>query len=170
MSMYVKSKLATVLVLLLSNAALADGTLAVKANIVGSVLLTVDTPSGMVSGGGSATFSSTLGSSWALDSAPAGFSMVRDGDVTTLSSSLRTKVIKANLTSTRYELTARLLRPLPEGVQWRVCGATLSSANAVTVTTSDYDTDNALWWEIVMSSSATRTPIDDIVIFTVVTK
>lgn len=166
-----KLRLAAATALLISVAAFAaDSTLRVTATLVGSVLLTVQSGESTTSGAGEATLSCAIGNVASMQAGFAGFALTRSGKQWKLSSTIQSSAVKANMTNTSYGLTARLQRPLPTGVAWRVNGVELSNAKAVTITSAEFGTNSSLSWEIVIDDSATAVPLDDVIVFTVVPK
>ena len=149
-------------VVALAVVALADNTVSVTATLVGSVLLSVENAGRTISAPGTATLDVTLGP------AAGSASFVRHGKQAKFESTIQARALKANMTSTRYALTARLLHALPAGVEWRVNGVALSEATAATVTTAAFGETGDLRWEIVVDESAVDARLDNAIVFTVV--
>ena len=132
----------TLALLVLATSAMAQSRLTVTANVVGSTLLTLDNAGRTFSGAGTATVNA----------------------LSTLSSTIHYRALKANLVNTSYTLVAQLQHALPSGVTWKVNGVTLSTSPAA-VTTASFGDSDSLSWEI-----AATTPLDNAIIFTVVPK
>lgn len=157
--------------LLIPVAAFADNTLRITATIVGSVLLTVQHGANTISGAGGTTLAASFNSRSDLQTAPAGFTLTHVDQRSALTSSIQAHAVKANMPATTYSLTARLQRPLPQGVVWRVNGVALSDTSAATVLTStDFGATSSLSWEIIVDDSATGVNVDNTIVFTVVPK
>lgn len=154
--------------LLMSAGAFADSSLTISARIIGSVLLTVESNGVALSGPSSTTITYTLGSINSIQAAPAVFTLTRDRGISKLVSEIKAGAVKANLINTSYALTAKLLRPLPSGVTWRINGIALSDTMAAIVMTADFGVTQALPSEILVDANASTSSLDNAIVFTVV--
>lgn len=166
-----KSILAFAALLAMAGGALADtssGTLTVTGTVQSSISLTVESAGGTTSGTGTAGATSALGSiSKYGSSAPTGFTLARGASNWTLSSTIGVKVLKANLTSTDYTLTAQLGSAPASGVAWKLNGSTLSDSAATTLTsTGTYGSTASYSWDVVVADSAAAAAIDNTINFT----
>src|SRR6185369_8539497 len=91
-----------------ANAATSSGTLTVTGTVESSISLTIESAGGTTSGTGTAAATSDLGNISKFGSAPTGFTLARGASNWTLSSTVGVQVVKSNLTSTDYTLTAQL--------------------------------------------------------------
>jgi hypothetical protein len=149
------------------SAATSSGTLTVTGTIDSSISLTVESAGGTTSGTGTAAASSDLGSISKFGSAPTGFTLARGASDFTLSSTTGVEVIKANLTSTDYTLTAQLGSAPASGVAWKLNGSTMSDSAATTLTsTGTYASTGSYSWDIVVADSAAASAIDNSMNFT----
>ncbi len=147
----------------------SSGTLTVTGTIDSSISLTVESAGGTTSGTGTAAASSDLGSISKYGSAPTGFTLARGASNWTLSSTVGLQVVKANLTSTDYTLTAQLGSAPASGVAWKLNGSTLSDSAATTLTsTGTYASTGSYSWDIVLADSAAAAAIDNTINFTAV--
>jgi predicted secreted protein len=158
--------LATVLVSLgITGSVFADtssATLTVTGTVASSISITVESAGGTTSGTGTAAASSDLGSISKFGSAPTGFTLARGASNWTLSSTVGVQVVKANLTSTDYTLTAQLGSAPASGVAWKLNGSTLSDSAATTLTsTGTYASTGSYSWDIVVADSAAAAAIDN---------
>ena len=145
----------------------ASGTLTVTGTVASSVNLTVESAGGTTSGTGTGAATSALGSIAKFSSAPTGFTLARGGSDWTLSSTVGVQVVKANLTSTDYTLTAQLGTAPASGIAWKLNGSTLSDSAATTLTsTGTYASTGSYSWDIVVADSAAAAAIDNTINFT----
>jgi predicted secreted protein len=148
-------------------AATSSGTLNVTGTIESSISLTVESAGGTASGTGTAAASSALGNISKFGSAPTGFTLARGASNWTLSSTVGVQVVKSNLTSTDYTLTAQLGSAPASGVAWKLNGSTLSDSAATTLTsTGTYASTGSYSWDIVVADSASAAAIDNTIDFT----
>jgi predicted secreted protein len=148
-------------------AATSSATLTVTGTIESSISMTVESAGGTTSGTGTAAATSALGSISKYGSAPTGFTLARGASDWTLSSTVGIQVVKANLTSTDYTLTAQLGSAPASGVAWKLNGSTLSDSAATTLTsTGTYASTGSYSWDIVVADSAAAAAIDNTVNFT----
>ena len=160
---------AVVLTVLSMNAfaATSSGTLTVTGTIESSISLTVESAGGTTSGTGTAAATSDLGNISKYGSAPTGFTLARGASNWTLSSTVGVQVVKSNLTSTDYTLTAQLGSAPASGVAWKLNGSTLSDSAATTLTsTGTYASTGSYSWDIVFADSAAAAAIDNTIDFT----
>src|SRR5256885_11476430 len=111
-----------------ASAATSSGTLTVTGTVESSISLTIESAGGTTSGTGTAAATSALGSISKFGSAPTGFTLARGASDWTISSTVGVQVVKANLTSTDYTLTAQLGSAPASGVTWKLNGSTLSDS------------------------------------------
>jgi predicted secreted protein len=150
-----------------ASAATSSGTLTVTGTIESSISLTVESAGGTTSGTGTAAATSDLGNISKFGSAPTGFTLARGASDWTLSSTVGIQVVKANLTSTDYSLTAQLGSAPASGVAWKLNGSTLSDSAATTLTsTGTYASTGSYSWDIVVADSAAAAAIDNSINFT----
>jgi hypothetical protein len=148
-------------------AATSSGTLTVTGTIESSISLTVESAGGTTSGTGTSAATSDLGNISKFGSAPTGFTLARGASNWTISSTIGVQVVKANLTSTDYTLTAQLGSAPASGVAWKLNGSTLSDSAATTLTsTGTYASTGSYSWDIVVADSAAAAAIDNAVNFT----
>jgi predicted secreted protein len=148
-------------------AATSSGTLTVTGTVASSISLTVESAGGTTSGTGTAAATSDLGNISKFGSAPTGFTLARGASNWTLSSTVGVQVVKANLTSTDYTLTAQLGSAPASGVAWKLNGSTLSDSAATTLTsTGTYASTGSYSWDIVVADSASAAAIDNAINFT----
>lgn len=148
-------------------ASTSSGTLTVTGTIESSISLTVESAGGTTSGTGTADATSALGNISKFGSAPTGFTLARGASDWTLSSTVGVKVIKANLTSDDYTLTAQLGSAAASGVAWKLNGSTLSDSSATTLTsTGTYGSTGTYSWDIVIADSAAAGSLDNTISFT----
>ncbi|HYO76984.1 MAG TPA: hypothetical protein VE010_11015, partial [Thermoanaerobaculia bacterium] len=84
----------------------------------------------------------------------------------TLSSNVGVKVVKANLTSTDYTLTAQLGGAPATGIVWKLQGSTLSNSAPTTLTsTGSYGSTASYNWDIVTADSAAAGSINNSISF-----
>ena len=160
---------AVVLTVLSMNAfaGTSSGTLVVTGTIESSISLTVESAGGTTSGTGTAAATSDLGNISKYGSAPTGFTLARGASNWTLSSTVGVQVVKSNLTSTDYTLTAQLGSAPASGVAWKLNGSTLSDSAATTLTsTGTYASTGSYSWDIVLADSAAAAAIDNTINFT----
>jgi len=157
--------------MMVASVALADtssGTLTVTGTVASSINLTIESAGGTTSGAGTAATSSALGSfsKWG-GSAPTGFTRTRGASDWTLSSTVGVKVVKANLSSTNYTLTAQLGSAPATGIVWKLNSSTLSNSSPATLTsTGAYGSTESFTWDIVIADSATAAALDNSIAFT----
>jgi hypothetical protein len=145
----------------------ASGTLTVTGTVESSVSLTIESAGGTTSGTGTAAATSSLGSISKYGAAPTGFTLARGASDWTLSSTAGVQVVKANLTSTDYTLTAQLGSAPASGIVWKLNGSTLSDSDATTLTsTGTYGSTGSYSWDIVVADSAAAAAIDNTINFT----
>jgi len=150
-----------------ASAATSSGTLTVTGTVESSISLTVESAGGTTSGTGTAAATSSLGNISKFGSAPTGFTLARGASNWTLSSTVGVQVVKANLTSTDYTLTAQLGSAPASGVAWKLNGSTLSDSAATTLTsTGTYASTGSYSWDIVVADSAAAAAIDNSINFT----
>jgi predicted secreted protein len=150
-----------------ASAATSSGTLTVTGTVESSISLTIESAGGTTSGTGTAAASSDLGNISKFGSAPTGFTLARGASNWTLSSTVGVQVVKANLTSTDYTLTAQLGSAPASGVAWKLNGSTLSDSAATTLTsTGTYASAGSYSWDIVIADSAAAAAIDNTINFT----
>ena len=150
-----------------ANAATSSGTLTVTGTVESSISLTVESAGGTTSGTGTAAASSDLGSISKFGSAPTGFTLARGASNWTLSSTVGIQVVKSNLTSTDYTLTAQLGAAPASGIAWKLNGSTLSDSAATTLTsTGTYASTGSYSWDIAVADSAAAAAIDNSINFT----
>jgi predicted secreted protein len=150
-----------------ASAATSSGTLTVTGTVESSISLTIESAGGTTSGTGTAAASSDLGNISKFGSAPTGFTLARGASDWTLSSTVGVQVVKANLTSTDYTLTAQLGSAPASGVAWKLNGSTLSDSAAATLTsTGTYASTGSYSWDIVVADSAAAAAIDNSINFT----
>ena len=154
----------------LPAAAQTSGTLTIRANEVGSVLLTLDSAAQTTSNAETATLTSELGTLSSMQPTPTGYTLVRDTEKATLTSTIKARARKANMDSTTYTLTARLAHALPAGVVWRVNGVTLSETTETVTPAGVFGNTEPVSWEIVVDASAADSPVDNTIVFTVIPK
>ncbi|MEA2416597.1 MAG: hypothetical protein QOI58_3254 [Thermoanaerobaculia bacterium] len=150
-----------------ASAATSSATLTVTGTVESSISITVESAGGTTSGTGTAAATSDLGSISKYGSAPTGFTLARGASNWTLSSTIGVQVVKANLTSTDYTLTAQLGSAPASGVAWKLNGSTLSDSAATTLTsTGTYASTGSYSWDIVVADSASAAAIDNAINFT----
>jgi predicted secreted protein len=153
-----------------ANSAFADtasGTLTVTGTVASSMNLTVESAGGTTSGTGTSAATSALGTIAKFSSAPTGFTLARGASDWTLSSTVGVQVVKANLTSTDYTLTAQLGSAPSTGIVWKLNGSSLSDSAATTLTsTGTYASTGSYSWDIVVADSAAAAAIDNTINFT----
>ncbi|HSY49249.1 MAG TPA: hypothetical protein VLC46_10595 [Thermoanaerobaculia bacterium] len=150
-----------------ASAANSSGTLTVTGTVESSISLTVESAGGTTSGTGTAAASSDIGNISKFGSAPTGFTLARGASNWTLSSTVGVQVVKANLTSTDYTLTAQLGSAPASGIAWKLNGSTLSDSAATTLTsTGTYASTGSYSWDIVVADSAAAAAIDNSINFT----
>jgi len=150
-----------------ASAATSSGTLTVTGTIESSISLTIESAGGTTSGTGTAAATSDLGNISKFGSAPTGFTLARGASDWTISSTIGVQVVKANLTSTDYTLTAQLGSAPASGITWKLNGSTLSDSAATTLTsTGTYGSTGSYSWDIVVADSAAAGAIDNSVDFT----
>src|SRR5258706_2805869 len=150
-----------------ASAANSSGTLTVTGTVESSISLTVESAGGTTSGTGTAAASSDLGNISKFGSAPTGFTLARGASNWTLSSTVGIQVVKANLTSTDYTLTAQLGSAPASGIAWKLNGSTLSDSAATTLTsTGTYASTGSYSLDIVVADSAAAAAIDNTINFT----
>jgi hypothetical protein len=150
----------------------ASGTLTVTGTVASSISLTIESADGTFTLGGTAAASTDLGTVSKYGTAPTGFTITRGGSSWTLSSDngIGVKVVKANLASTVYTLSAKLGSVPDTGVVWTVGAIT---ANATTIQTIGsgvaYGTAYTYAWSIVIPDTlATATAISNVIQFSAV--
>jgi len=149
-----------------ASAATSNGTLMVTGTVTSSIDLTIESAGGTTGGTGTAAATSSLGSISKYGSAPTGFTLARGASDWTLSSNVGVKVVKANLTSTDYTLTAQLGSAPATGIVWKLNGSTLSDTAAATMTsTGAYASTDSYAWDIVVADSAAAAAIDNTINF-----
>jgi predicted secreted protein len=141
--------------------------LTVTGTIESSISMTVESAGGTTSGTGTAAASADLGSISKYGSAPTGFTLARGSSDWTISSTVGIQVVKANLTSSDYKLTAQLGSAPASGVAWKLNGSTLSDSAATDLTsTGEYASTGSYSWDIVVLDSASAAAIDNAINFT----
>ena len=150
-----------------ASAATSSATLTVTGTVESSISITVESAGGTTSGTGTAAATSDLGSISKFGSAPTGFTLARGASDWTISSTIGVQVVKANLTSTDYTLTAQLGSAPASGIVWKLNGSTLSDSAATTLTsTGTYASTGSYSWDIVVADSAAAAAIDNAINFT----
>jgi predicted secreted protein len=150
-----------------ASADTASGTLTVTGTVASSMNLTVESAGGTTSGTGTSAATSALGSIAKFSAAPTGFTLARGASDWTLSSTVGVQVVKANLTSTDYTLTAQLGSAPASGIAWKLNGSTLSDSAATTLTsTGTYASTGSYSWDIVVADSAAAAAVDNTINFT----
>jgi hypothetical protein len=150
-----------------ASAATSSGTLTVTGTVESSISLTIESAGGTTSGTGTAAASSSLGNISKFGSAPTGFTLARGASNWTISSTVGVQVVKANLTSNNYTLTAQLGTAPDSGVTWKLNGSTLSDSAATTLTsTGAWASTGSYSWDIVVADSAAAVAIDNSINFT----
>jgi hypothetical protein len=150
-----------------ASGATASGTLTVTGTIESSISLTVESAGGTTAGTGTDSALSSLGSISKFGSAPTGFTLSRGVSNWALSSTVGVQVVKANLTSTDYTLTAQLGAAPASGVTWRLNGSTLSDVAVTTLTsTGTYGSTGSYAWDIIFADAAAAAAIDNVIGFT----
>jgi len=150
-----------------ASAATSSATLTVTGTVESSISITVESAGGTTSGTGTAAATSDLGSISKFGSAPTGFTLARGASDWTLSSTIGVQVVKANLTSTDYSLTAQLGSAPASGITWKLNGSTLSDSAPTTLTsTGTYASTGSYSWDIVVADSAAAAAIDNAINFT----
>jgi hypothetical protein len=150
-----------------ASAATSSGTLTVTGTVESSISLTIESAGGTTSGTGTAAATSDLGNISKFGSAPTGFTLARGASDWTISSTVGVQVVKANLTSTDYSLTAQLGSAPASGVTWKLNGSTLSDSAATTLTsTGTYASTGSYSWDVVVADSAAAAAIDNSINFT----
>jgi len=150
-----------------ASAATSSATLTVTGTVESSISITVESAGGTTSGTGTAAATSDLGNISKYGSAPTGFTLARGASDWTISSTIGVQVVKANLTSTDYTLTAQLGSAPASGVAWKLNGSTLSDSAATTLTsTGTYASTGSYSWDIVVADSAAAAAIDNAINFT----
>lgn len=152
-----------------STASAADtaGTLTVTGLVESSISLTIESAGGTTGGLGTAAATSDLGTISKFGSAPAGFTLAKGASNWTLSSTVGIQVVKANLTSTDYTLSAQLGSAPATGITWKLNGSTLNETTATPLTaTGTYASTGNYSWDIVVADSAAAAAIDNTVNFT----
>jgi hypothetical protein len=150
-----------------ASAATSSGTLTVTGTVESSISLTIESAGGTTSGTGTAAATSDLGNISKFGSAPTGFTLARGASNWTISSTVGVQVVKANLTSTAYTLTAQLGSAPASGVAWKLNGSTLSDSAATTLTsTGTYASTGSYSWDVVVADSAAAAAIDNSINFT----
>jgi predicted secreted protein len=150
-----------------ASAATSSATLTVTGTVESSISITVESAGGTTSGTGTAAATSDLGNISKFGSAPTGFTLARGASDWTLSSTIGVQVVKANLTSTDYTLTAQLGSAPASGIAWKLNGSTLSDSAATTLTsTGTYASTGSYSWDIVVADSSAAAAIDNAINFT----
>jgi len=150
-----------------ASAATSSATLTVTGTVESSISMTVESAGGTTSGTGTAAATSDLGNISKFGSAPTGFTLARGASDWTISSTIGVQVVKANLTSTDYTLTAQLGSAPASGIAWKLNGSTLSDSAATTLTsTGTYASTGSYSWDIVVADSASASAIDNAINFT----
>src|SRR5688572_11029484 len=106
-----------------ASAATSSGTLTVTGTVDSSVSLTIESAAGTVTGAGTNAASRAIGSISKFGTAPTGFTLAQGASDYTLSAAVGVKVVKANLTSTDYTLTAQLGTAPASGITWKLGGS-----------------------------------------------
>jgi predicted secreted protein len=144
----------------------ASGTLTVTGTVESSISLTIES-AGSATGTGTAAATSALGTISKYGSAPTGFTLARGASNWTLASTVGVKVVKANLTSSDYSLTAQLGAAPVSGIAWKLDTAALSDTTPTTLTsTGTYGSTGSYAWEIVIADGVAAGDIDNSINFT----
>jgi len=150
-----------------ASAATSSGTLTVTGTVESSISLTIESAGGTTSGTGTAAATSDLGNISKFGSAPTGFTLASGASNWTISSTVGVQVVKANLTSNNYTLTAQLGSAPASGVAWKLNGSTLSESAATTLTsTGTYASTGSYSWDVVVADSAAAAAIGNSINFT----
>lgn len=148
-----------------ASAASSSGSLTVNGTIDSSISLTIESAGGTTSNTGTSGATAALGNVSKYGSAPTGFTLARGASNWTLSSNVGVKVVKANLTSTDYTLTAQLGATPLSGTTWKLNGSTLSESTPTTLTsTGSYGSTASYTWDIVVADSANAASFDGTII------
>lgn len=145
--------------------------LAVTQPVCAATGMALFTVNGVVEGSITVTIESIGGTTWGLGTSgvdtdiqsvskygvpPTGFTIARRATDWTLSSPVAVKVVKANLTSASFTLTAILLNAPPDGVVWKLNGAVLNDSTETVVTASgSYGSTATYTWDIVVADAST---------------
>jgi hypothetical protein len=150
----------------------AAGTLTVTGMVASSISLTVETTDGTCTLCGTSDASLDLGTISKYGTPPANFTITPGSSSWTLASTngIGVKVVKANLASTAYTLSAKLFSAPTNSVVWTVGAIT---ANATTIQTIGsgvtYGTVFPYAWHIVIPDAVpATTAIDNVIQFSAV--
>ena len=165
-SLFAVLVLTTAVVATNAAAATSSGTLTVTGTIESSISLTIESAGGTTSGTGTAAATSDLGNISKFGSAPTGFTLARGASDWTISSTVGVHVVKANLVSDDYTLTAQLGSAPASGVVWKLNGSTLNESTATPLTVAGtYASTGSYSWDIVVADSASAAAIDNSIDF-----
>lgn len=150
----------------------AAGTLTVTGTVASSISLTVESTDGTCSLCGTAAASLDLGALSKYGTPPANFTITPGATSWTLTSTngIGVKVVKANLASTAYTLSAKLSTVPSTGVVWTVGAITANATTIQTIGTGvAYGSTLPYAWSIVIPDTlATTTAIDNVIQFSAV--
>lgn len=150
----------------------AAGTLTVTGTVASSISLTVESTDGTCTLCGTPDASIDLGTLSKYGTAPTNFAITPGATSWTLSSQngIGVKVVKANLASTAYTLSAKLSSAPATGVVWTVGAITANATTIQTIGTGvAYGTTLPYAWSIVIPDSlATASAIDNVIQFSAV--
>jgi hypothetical protein len=148
-------------------AATSNGQLTVTGTLVSSLKLTVESAGGTTGGLGTDSATSALGTISKYGVAPTNFTLAQGVSDWTLSSNIGVKVVKGNVTSSDFTLTAALQSAPPSGLTWKVNGSTITNGSAATITSSAaYGSTASYSWNLVASDTAATGAINNAIIFT----
>lgn len=150
----------------------ASGTLTVTGTVASSISLTVESADGTLTLGGTADASTDLGTISKYGTAPTGFTITPGASSWTLTSTngIGVKVVKANLASTAYTLSAKLFS-VPAGSSVWTVGAITANATTIQTIGSGVAYGSTLYyaWSIVIpDATAAGTAIDNVIQFSAV--
>lgn len=147
----------------------STGALFVTGTIESSISLTIESAGGTATGTGTGTVNTALGSMSRFSAAPLGFTMARGLGNWTVTSNVGVQVVKSNLISPSYTLTAQLGSAPLSGVTWKLNGSTLNDGLPTTLTTTGaYGVTFNCGWDITVADSAAAASIDNTIVFTAV--
>jgi hypothetical protein len=149
----------------------ASGTLTVTGTVASSISLTVESADGTLTLGGTADASTDLGTISKYGAPPTGFTITPGATSWTLTSTngIGVKVVKANLASTVYTLSAKLASAPATGVVWTVGAITATTTIQTIGSGVDYGSAFPYAWSIVIPDSlAASSAIDNIIQFSAV--
>lgn len=150
----------------------ASGTLTVTGTVASSISLTVESTDGTCTLCGTPAASLDLGTLSKYGTPPTNFTITPGATTWTLASvnGIGIKVVKANLASTVYTLSAKLATAPAAGVVWTVGAITANATTIQTIGTGvAYGSTFPYAWNIVIPDSlATASAIDNVIQFSAV--